>query len=32
MTDQLIGAAVDVVVVRGGRELTVRLVPAELVV
>jgi S1-C subfamily serine protease len=32
MTDELIGAAVDVVVIRAGRELTVRLVPDELVV
>jgi serine protease Do len=32
MTDELIGGAVDVVVIRAGRELTVRLVPDELVV
>jgi serine protease Do len=32
MTDELIGTAVDVVVVRAGRELTLRLVPDELVV
>jgi S1-C subfamily serine protease len=32
MTDELIGAAVDVVVIREGRELTLRLVPEELVV
>ena len=31
MTEDLIGAAVDVVVVREGRELTLRLVPDELV-
>jgi hypothetical protein len=31
MTEDLIGAAVDVVVVREGRELTLRLVPEELV-
>jgi S1-C subfamily serine protease len=32
MTEELIGTAVDVVVVREGRELTLRLVPQELVV
>jgi serine protease Do len=32
MTEELIGAAVDVVVVRDGRQLTLRLVPEELVV
>jgi len=32
MTEDLIGAAVDLVVVREGRELTLRLVPEELVV
>jgi serine protease Do len=32
MTEDLIGTAVDVVVVREGRELTLRLVPEELVV
>jgi S1-C subfamily serine protease len=32
MTEELIGTAVDLVVVREGRELTLRLVPEELVV
>jgi serine protease Do len=32
MTEELIGSAIEVVVVRGGRELTLRLVPEELVV
>jgi serine protease Do len=32
MTEELIGAAVDLVVVREGREVTLRLVPEELVV
>jgi serine protease Do len=32
MTEELIGTAVDVVVIREGRELTLRLVPEELVV
>ena len=32
MTEELIGSAVDVVVIREGRELTLRLVPEELVV
>jgi S1-C subfamily serine protease len=32
MTEDLIGSAVDVVVIREGRELTLRLVPEELVV
>jgi serine protease Do len=32
ITEELIGSAVEVVVVRGGRELTLRLVPDELVV
>jgi serine protease Do len=32
MTEELIGTAVDVVVVREGRELTLSLVPEELVV
>jgi S1-C subfamily serine protease len=32
MTDELIGTGVDVVVIRAGRELTLRLVPDELVV
>ena len=32
MTEELIGSSVDVVVVRGGRQLTLRLVPEELVV
>ena len=32
MTEELIGSPVDVVVIRGGRELTLELVPAELTV
>jgi S1-C subfamily serine protease len=32
MTEDLIGSEIDVVVIRGGKQLTLRLVPAELVV
>ena len=32
MTEELIGTAVDMAVVRAGRELKLRIVPAELVV